>query len=141
MNGNDFVGWILRSPFHKMMSRVTMLIMVTGKKSGRGYTLPVSYYEDGGCLWIITRRDRTWWKNLQDGGADVNLLVKRTPLRGFASVESDPKATEARLVQYFQRFPRAARAMKVRMENGAPHPEDVARVLKERMFVKVKVAE
>jgi hypothetical protein len=31
--------------------------------------------------------------------------------------------------------------MKVRMENGAPHPEDVARVLKERMFVKVKVAE
>ena len=44
MNGNDFMAWVLRSPFHGMLSNGMMLITVTGRKTGKAYTTPVGYY-------------------------------------------------------------------------------------------------
>ena len=32
MNGNDFMAWVLRSPFHGMLSAGMMLITITGTK-------------------------------------------------------------------------------------------------------------
>ena len=75
MNGNDFMAWILRSPLHGMLSNGMMLITITGRKTGKKYTTPVGYYMEGETMWVITSRERTWWKNLQ-GGAKVDLLLK-----------------------------------------------------------------
>lgn len=44
MNGNDFMAWVLRSPFHGMLSNGMMLITVTGRKTGKTYITPVGYY-------------------------------------------------------------------------------------------------
>jgi hypothetical protein len=64
---NNLVIRLLRSPLHSLLSRNVMLVTVTGHKSGKRYTAPVEYhYQDG--LWTITsRRERTWWKNIQHG--------------------------------------------------------------------------
>jgi len=35
MNGNDFMAWVLRSPFHGMLSNGMMLITITGRKTGK----------------------------------------------------------------------------------------------------------
>ncbi|MFL7868219.1 MAG: nitroreductase/quinone reductase family protein, partial [Anaerolineales bacterium] len=71
MTGNDFVKFFLRTPLYVFMGD-TMLITVTGRKTGKKYTTPVGFYRDGDSLWIISSRDRTWWRNLQ-GGAQVEL--------------------------------------------------------------------
>jgi membrane protease YdiL (CAAX protease family) len=68
---NPIVIWLLRSPMHSLMDKHTMLITVTGRKSGKFYTFPVSYIRDGETLQVISQRDRTWWKNLQ-GDADIS---------------------------------------------------------------------
>jgi deazaflavin-dependent oxidoreductase (nitroreductase family) len=138
MNGNDFMTWVLRSPFHGMLSKGMMLITVTGRKTGRTYTTPVGYYEEGGYLWVITSRERTWWRNLQ-GGADVKLLLKRKPVDGFAETELDCKAVETRMHEYVKQIPQAAKPMKIRVENGAANAEDIARTAKDRLFVRIKV--
>ena len=138
MNGNDFMSWILRSPFHCMLSNNTMLITVTGRKTGKTYTTPVNYYEEGGNLWIITSRDRTWWRNVQ-GGADVKLLLKRKPVNGFAEAELDSKAVETHMCDYVKRMPQAAKPMGIRVENGVANTEDVARTAKDRLFVRIKL--
>ncbi|MGE5642713.1 MAG: nitroreductase/quinone reductase family protein, partial [Byssovorax cruenta] len=65
MNGNDFISWVLRSPFHGMLSNSMMLITVTGRKTGKKYTTPVGYFRENGDLLVLTSRDRTWWRNLQ----------------------------------------------------------------------------
>ena len=39
MTGNDFITWVLRSPFHGMLSNGMMLITVTGRKTGKKYTM------------------------------------------------------------------------------------------------------
>jgi deazaflavin-dependent oxidoreductase (nitroreductase family) len=138
MTGNDFMEWVLRSPFHGMLSNGMMLITVTGRKTGKKYTTPVGYYHEGGYLWVITRRKGSWWKNLQSG-AQVDLLMKRQPVRAFAVVEQDEQAVAARMPEYLQHIPMAAKRMEVRMEDGKPNAEDVARTAKERVFVRLQV--
>ena len=138
MNGNDFMSWVLRSPFHGMLSDGMMLITVTGRKTGKTYTTPVDYYEEGGYLWVITSRDRSWWRNVQ-GGADVKLLLKRKPVNGFAETEMDEKAVEAHMREYVKHIPQAAKPMGIRVENGMANAEDIARTAKDRLFVRIEL--
>ena len=132
------MSWILRSPFHSMLSGGMMLLTVTGRKTGKQITFPVGYYEEGGYLWVITSRDRTWWKNLR-GGAEVGLLLKRKPVKAFAEPDLDEKAVEARMVEYVRHVPQAAKPLGIRVENGNANAEDIARTAKDRLFVKIKV--
>ena len=138
MNGNDFMAWVLRSPFHGMLSNGMMLITITGRKTGKTYTTPVGYYMEDGTMWVITSRERTWWKNLQ-GGAKVDLLLNRKPVTGIADVDLDEKSVEVRMVEYLRHVPQAAKPMKIRMEDGKPNQEDVVTTAKDRLFVKIKV--
>lgn len=140
MNGNDFMSWILRSPFHGMLSNGMMLITITGRKTGKTYTTPVGYYVEGEYLWVVTSRERKWWKNLQ-GGAQVNLLLKRKPVNGIADIELDDKAVEARMYEYLRHVPQAAKPMKIRVEDGKPNPADIAATAKDRLFVNIKLTE
>ncbi len=138
MNGNDFMTWVLRSPLHGMLSNGMMLLTITGRKTGKQYTTPVGYYEEGGYMWVITSRDRTWWKNLQNG-ASVDLFLKRKPVKGFAEVELDEKAVEARMAEYLRHVPQAAKPMGIRMENKVPNMQDIARTAAGRLFVKIRL--
>lgn len=131
------MSWILRSPLHGLLSNGMMLIIITGRKTGRKYTTPVGYYEEGGFLWVITSRDRTWWKNLQ-GGAAVELLLKRQPVQAFADVDLDETSVQARMVEYLRHVPQAAGPMKIRLEQGQPNPQDIAATARGRLFVRIK---
>lgn len=138
MNGNYFISWVLRSPLHGMLSNGMMLLTVTGRRTGKTYTTPVGYYEAGGYFWVLTSRDRTWWKNLQ-GGAHVKLLLKRKLVTGYAETELDGRSVESRMVEFIQHVPQAAKPMGIRVENKIPNTEDVLRVVKNRLFVKIKI--
>ena len=136
MNGNDFMTWILRSPFHGLLSNGIMLITISGCKTGRKFTMPVGYYHEGNDLWVITSRDRTWWRNLREGAA-VDLLIKRKPVRAMAGLELDQQSVQARMPEYLKRVPQAARSLGIRMDRGIPNAEDIARTAKERLFVRI----
>jgi deazaflavin-dependent oxidoreductase (nitroreductase family) len=138
MNGNDFMAWVLRSPLHGMLSNGMMLITITGRKTGKKYTTPVGYYFEGDSMWVITSRERKWWRNLE-GGAKVDMLLKRKPSHGFAETDLDEKSVEARMVEYLRHVPQAAKPMKIRVENGIPNPQDIAETAKERLFIKIKL--
>ena len=138
MDGNTFISWVLRSPFHGLLSNGTMLITVTGRKTGKKYTTPVGYYQQDGYLWILTSRDRQWWRNLKNG-AEVSLLLKRKPVRGFAEAELDAQAVEARMFEYIKHVPMAAKPLGIRMENNTANAKDVALCARDRLFVKIKV--
>jgi deazaflavin-dependent oxidoreductase (nitroreductase family) len=136
MTGNDFVKFFLRTPLYVFMGN-TMLITVTGCKTGKKYSTPVGFYPEGDSLWVITNRDRTWWRNVEKGAA-VTLLLKGRTVRAFAETELDEKAVATRLLDYLQQIPMAAKPLGIRMENRIPNSEDVARVARGRLFVKVR---
>ena len=135
MNGNDFVKLALRSPLQAMMGD-TMLITVTGRKTGRKITLPVGFYREGNTLWIISSRDRTWWRNIGTG-AEVDIHLHGRDLAGFGEVVREEGAVAAQMGEYAKHMPGSARFLGLRMENGVANCEDVERVAKERLFVRV----
>ena len=87
MNGNDFVKSMLKSPLQVFMGK-TMLITVTGRKTGRKIAVPVNYYRDANELWVMTTRSRYWWRNVKDG-AEVDLHVCGKERKGFAKAILD----------------------------------------------------
>jgi deazaflavin-dependent oxidoreductase (nitroreductase family) len=138
MTGNDFVKFFLRTPLYIFMGD-TMLITVTGYRTGKKYTTPVGFYQDEDILWIISSRNRTWWRNVKDG-AEVEMRIRGKDLTGFAKAVLDEDAVAAQVVEYVRHIPMAAKGLGVRVENGEPNPEDAARLAMERLFVKIKVA-
>ena len=136
MTGNDFVKFFLRTPLYIFMGD-TMLITVTGRKTGKKYTTPVGFYREGETLWVLTSRDRTWWRNVKDG-ADVEMRIRGRDVSGFAEAILNDNAVAAQMIEYVRHIPMAAKGLGVRMENGEPHPEDAARLAKERLFVRIK---
>lgn len=137
MTGNRFVAFFLRTPLRIFLGD-TMLITVTGRKTGRKYSTPVGFYQDGNCLWVLTSRDRTWWRNVRNG-ADVSLLLRGKTIQAFAQAELEEKSVMAHLQEYIGRFPMARRTLGIRMEDQKPDRVDLARAAKDRLFVKVSL--
>ena len=136
MTGNDFVKFFLRTPLHVFMGK-TMLITVTGCKTGKKYTTPVGYFRSNGNLWILSGRDRTWWRNVRDG-AEVSLRLHGRDVTGFAEAVLDEETVAKQVLEYVRQIPMSAKGLGVRVENGQPNPEDAARLAKERLFVRIK---
>ena len=138
MTGNDFVKFFLRTPLYLFMGD-TMLITVTGRKTGKKYTTPVGFYRDGNILWVLSSRDRTWWRNLQKG-ANVEMRIRGKDVTGFAEAVLEKDVVASQLGEYLKHVPMAAKPMGVRMENGELHHEDVARLAEERLFVRITLS-
>ena len=139
MKGNGFITWMLRSPLHGMLSSSTMLVTVTGCKSGRQITTPVNYAQEGNTLWITSFRKRSWWRNLR-GGRPVVLQIKGKEVQGWGrAIEVEPEVEQA-LGQYLQRLPQTAKYFDVALdEQGQPRPEDIARAAQDRVVVEIVI--
>ena len=137
MTGNDFVKFFLRTPLRIFMGD-TMLITVKGRKTGKEYTTPVGYYRENSNLWVLSSRDRTWWRNVKDG-ADVKLLLKGKPVSAYAETIMAENDVEKLVADYVKHIPMSARGLGIRLENNVPNKEDVRRVAKDRLFVKIKI--
>ncbi len=85
---NPFMKRLLCSPLHGLVSRIYMLITVTGRKTGRRYTTPVQYMLEGDTVTVVTSQGYTWWKNLRDG-APIELRLRGQTLRGYAQTTTD----------------------------------------------------
>ena len=53
---NVLVRILLRTPLHWFISHNTMLLWVTGRKTGKVYNIPVSYTRDGKIWWSSPMR-------------------------------------------------------------------------------------
>ncbi len=72
---NPLMRWLVRSPFHGLVSRGVLLITFTGRKTGRTYCTPISYSQSGSLIQLISHRDRAWWRNFE-GGAPVTVRLR-----------------------------------------------------------------
>ncbi len=82
---------LLRSPLHPVASGRLALLSYTGQRSGRRYTIPVSYRHEGdGITVTVAWPDRkVWWRNLTGDGGPVDLLVRGDHLIGHATAIRD----------------------------------------------------
>ena len=139
---NPIMNLILYSPIHSLLSKNTLVLQYTGRKSGKSYATPVNYVSDGRDLLVVSFKQRTWWRNLI-GGAPVTLRLQGKDVPAKAEpVFDDEKAIERDLGIYLEAFSGLARNLGVRMDDqGHPNPEDLAKAAKPRVMVRIHLAE
>ena len=129
---------VLRSPVHGMVSKTVLLITFTGRKSGKTYTTPVDYSQDGDQVTIFTHAD--WWKNLR-GGAPVTLRIQGRELQGFAEpVAEDKRAVAAGLTEHLRKVPSDARYYGVTFDDQRnPRAEEVEKAAHGVVMIRVRL--
>ena len=123
---NPVVKAVLRSPLHGLMSRNTMLLEFVGRKSGRTYCTPVSYYETANKVNCTTGKNNLWWRNLVNADS-VNVTLRGRRLKGKPMVlPSGSEEVEIGLHDLLLASPRDASFAGVGFDaNGQPNAADV----------------
>jgi len=89
---------LLCSRLHFLVSHGLMLITVTGRKTGKSYTTPVAYHQEGSLVTFFSGGHLAWVKNVQ-GGAPVTLRLRGKEVSGLARPCPEDQDTRQRLLK------------------------------------------
>ncbi len=139
---NPLVKGLLGSPLHGLMSRNTVMLGFTGRKSGRSLSTPVSYHQTDGKLHCFSSKEFPWWRNLVDA-PEVALTLRGRRLKGKPSVTIDePQIMKPALTEFLVAVPRDASHCGVTMdENGCPDASDVANAVEKMVYISIELPE
>jgi hypothetical protein len=89
---NAPVAAIAASPrFGALLRRNVTLITYTGRRSGRTFSIPVSYHRRGDEIEVGANLPdaKTWWRNFLGEGGPVTLTLDETERAGHAVAHRD----------------------------------------------------
>lgn len=136
---NPIMIGLLRSPLHGLLDKNMMLISYNGRKSGTAYTVPVNYVRQGDQVWVMSQRDRTWWRNLR-GGVPVKVLIQGRQLPATAMAIEDDQSVIECLEQFVQAAPPVARYLNIPLDvQGQPDLTAVAAAAADRVMVQIQL--
>ena len=136
---NPMMIWLLKSPLHGMISKGVMLVSVTGCKSGRTISTPTNYLRDGNVLWVISWRDRKWWRNLR-GKGKVRVLLAGKSVEGCGQVIEEEKEVAQSLFVYYQKTPQIAKYVGIGLDaKHQPVFADCERAAQKMVMIRIEV--
>ena len=136
---NPFMIWLIRSPFHRLLSKNFMVLTYTGRKSGKTYRVPLNYTRLGDKLVTFSYRERTWWRNLR-GGASVVLRLEGRDVPATSSVLEDDADVAVALAAYLSQMPQMAKYFQVGLNTeGLPKVDDIQHIAAERVVINTLV--
>jgi len=81
-------------------------------------------------LWVISWRERTWWRNLR-GGAKAQVLLSGRSVEGRGQVIEEEKAVAQSLFEYYSKVPQVAKYVQIGLDAaGLPVSADCERASK-----------
>ena len=105
---NALLKAVLRSSLHPLFSEKVLLLTFAGRRSGRLYTVPLSYIGNGPSLVCFTCKSwSVWWKNLQ-GGTPVRIRLRGRELGGRALAITRGETMTENLGAFLSRYPATA---------------------------------
>ena len=135
---NNTMKFVLKSPFHTIVSKSVLLISFIGCKSGKTYTTPVSYSQNGDLVTIFTHA--TWWKNLCNG-SPVRLRIKGREFCGLGEpISEDKQAIAGALTEHLRKVPSDARYYGVAFDDhGNPNPQEIQKAVQTVVMIRVRL--
>lgn len=135
--GNYFIRYILSSPLHGLMSKNTLLIQFTGRKSGKKFTTPVNYTQEGSVVRVTSQRSRVWWRNLKSM-PEVAVTIRGKKLTGNAVVLETPEQVAEGLIRFFQPAPLMAKYFKIKQNiDGSLDQADLQRTAEDSVVIEI----
>lgn len=134
---NPVIKTILRSPLHLLLSHMLMTLTFTGRKTGKRYTIPVGYQQEGESLIVFTHH--SWWKNLR-GGAPVTMRLRGAERQGWAEPVTDAQQVLRRVREFLQKNgSNQARQLGITLENENPSEEELRRAVEGSIFIRIQL--
>lgn len=128
---------LLRSPLHGIASHTLVLLSFQGRKSGKTYTFPTGYTQQGNQIEIIS--SRSWWKNLR-GNARVTLWLRGKKRTGEASVFYGDEIVAQALLPIARRSRQMRKLYEIELDaQGQPEEEGVRRAALATALVRVRL--
>lgn len=107
---NSWMKWALTAPgIQKMVGQGVALLAFKGRRTGKSYTIPVSYHRDGDVVTIVTKRQREWWHNFESSSG-VDLRLAGRMYTGKARIETDEAEALNFMTEYLAKRPIDAKA-------------------------------
>lgn len=137
---NRMMTTLLRTPgVQRILGRAIALITVTGRRTGRQITFPVSYARDGDDVVITTKAFRTWWRNLQDH-PEITLRLAGRDHRAHTEVMVGDPAALPDLVAFLTGRRQDARAYGIDLDGqGRPDPEQIKALLPHLVIIRARL--
>ncbi|MEP5766371.1 MAG: hypothetical protein ABJ308_17355 [Halieaceae bacterium] len=120
------------------MSHNTVLLEFTGRKSGKKYAMPVSYYQANAHVYCFTDKANQWWRNLVSGDP-ISLFLRGRSLAGKPSVSTTAtEETQAILRSFLIASPRDASHAGVALDSaGQPCDDDIAAACEKLVLISI----
>jgi hypothetical protein len=114
-----------------------MVLTFEGVRSGRTYSFPVGYTEDGEGLVTFTRF--SWWMNFREQ-RPVFLRLREREVRGVAVAVRDPEVVAERFAYYLGRNPHDGKYFGVRVgRDGRTDPDELARAVAHLVLIRTRL--
>lgn len=122
---NPLVIFLANTPLHFLFSHNIVLLKIKGVRSGKIYTIPVSYLKTKSGIICMTQSSGMWWKNLRQG-QQVEIQLAGKCLSVYAIADADDVGTITSALEKFCRNSRAsAYFAKVSVTKGHPNEADI----------------
>lgn len=135
---NPLVGSLLRTPLAGPLRRQMMVVEVTGRKSGRRYSIPLSAHRIDGALYALT--SAAWKNNFRDGAtAEVLFDGRSTAMRGELVTDAATVASLSHRCAQSYGPKRAQTMMGLKFRDGAiPTVDDFAEAVRRERYAAVR---
>ena len=135
---NSMMKWALATPgLQGMIGQGVALLSFTGRKTGKHYTIPVSYYREGDIVTVITKRQRKWWHNFETP-LEVELRLAGHTYAGKAETRSSDEDTLEFMTRYLEERPIDAKAYGLKKDEITR--EKIARILPHIVVIRIEIA-
>lgn len=135
---NPTMNALLKSPLHRILSGRIMTVSYLGRRSGKPYATPVSYYKTDDKVYCFT--NGVWWNNFRESRA-VELRIRGKILKGTAL--ASPASTELNakiMADYFRAVRSDAKFYGVRYDaNGYPLMPTVERAARGMVMITISL--
>jgi deazaflavin-dependent oxidoreductase (nitroreductase family) len=133
---NSLMRWALTTPgIQAMVGQGLALLTFTGRRSGKGYTIPVSYHREGDRVTVVTKRTRNWWRNFENP-AEVELRLAGKTFTGKAEAKTDDQDTVRFMTEYLEKRPIDAKAYGLRRDEITE--QGIARIVPHIVLIQIE---
>lgn len=138
---NPLVQGLLRSPMHGIASANLCVFHYRGRRSGRPFTTPLSFMQEGSLVRLLSSHNTRWWNNFLDGPVNVEIEIARKtyPASALTLVEDGPEYREG-IRAFLTAVPRDARVYGIKLdENRKPREQDIENAAGHVVVVEVRL--
>ena len=134
---NSLMKWALTTPgLQAMVGQGVALLSFDGRKTGKRYTIPVSYYREDDVVTVVTKKQRKWWHNFETP-RDIELRLAGRVFAGEAAIETDDEVKLEFMVDYLEKRPIDAKAYGLAKEERSR--EAIARIIPHIVVIRIEI--